>query len=447
MIPPFDPTAAPTQPRIVIPTSLPRLAVVVATEAGAAVHREVDFGGEVLRIGAHPSNELVLRDPTVSRFHCRIERGPAGWRVVDEQSLNGTHVDGVRVRDADLPMPECSVRVGESKILLSDAGAPASAALTSGIAFGAIYGAAPSMRGLYSMLQKVAPRDVTVLIEGESGTGKELVASELVRRGPRAKKPFVVVDCGSIPPALLESALFGHARGAFTGATRARIGAFEAASGGTLFLDEIGELPLEMQPKLLRAIDAGEIRRLGETSVRTLDVRVIAATNRRLEREVNHGRFREDLFFRLSVVTVRVPPLRQRASDIPLLVDAFLAELGAMDKRHLFTRELLETLSRHDWPGNVRELKNFVERRVVLEDTAVVPGEDPEVRRKPGPIVRFREAKEEAIRAFEREYLAELLASSQGNVSLAARTAAMDRMHLHRLLQQHGLRKDGSLAD
>ncbi|MEZ4300072.1 MAG: sigma-54 dependent transcriptional regulator, partial [Polyangiaceae bacterium] len=317
-------------------------------------------------------------------------------------------------------------------------------------------------------LQRVARTDATVLIEGESGTGKELITAEIVRRGPRAGKPFIVVDCGSIAASVIESELFGHARGAFTGAERQRVGAFEAADGGTVFLDEIGELPIEMQPKLLRVLETGEVRRMGENQLRKVDVRVVAATNRYLEREVNQGRFREDLFFRLSVVTVRVPPLRERKADIPLLVDAFLASLDAIDKRHLFTPEVLEAMGRHDWPGNVRELRNFVERRVVFDTSGLLDGDgvspsgrsvEPSSSSSPagaqsGAAVAaidiekpFRSAKDEIIEGFERGYLTELLAWAEGNVSRAARKAKIDRMYLHRLLQHYGLRKSGSLQD
>jgi transcriptional regulator with GAF, ATPase, and Fis domain len=310
------------------------------------------------------------------------------------------------------------------------------------------------MRRLFALVERVAASDSNVLIEGESGTGKELVASEIVRAGNRAKKPFVIVDCSAISPNLIESELFGHTRGAFTGADRDRIGAFEAAQGGTVFLDEIGEMPLEMQPKLLRALEAREIRRIGEASTRKVDVRVIAATNRRLEREVNQGRFREDLYFRLSVVTLRVPPLRERLEDLPLLVRNFLEVLGANESAHLFTRDVLDDLGRHEWPGNVRELRNFVERTVVLQTTSPTYSDSPFGNRSPsqppraesaGPqpvdlAVSFREAKERTIADFERRYIGSLLDWSDGNISRAARKAQMDRMNLYRLIQRYGLR-------
>ena len=457
-----------TAPRVNEPIHVPRIEAVVEVEAGKPSQKRATLDGDVLRVGSHPSNELALDDRTVSRFHCRLTRGPRAWRIEDTGSLNGTKVAGLWVRDADLSMPECRVEIGDSVVVVREAGHEQAPPLAPQVSFGALYGASAAMRRMYDLLSRVARTDATVLIEGESGTGKELITAEIVRRGPRAGKPFVVVDCGSIAPAVVESELFGHARGSFTGADRQRIGAFEAADGGTVFLDEIGELPVEMQPKLLRVLETGEIRRMGENQLRKVDVRVIAATNRQLEREVNQGRFREDLFFRLSVVTVRVPSLRERREDIPLLVDAFLSSLEAIDKRHLFTPEVIDAMLKHDWPGNVRELRNFVERRVVfdigglgLDGDNVGPRSAPPASAPPGSapapvsggglaidIERpFRQAKDELIDTFERRYLTDLLAWAEGNVSRAARKAKIDRMYLHRLLQHHGIRKSGSLAD
>ena len=314
------------------------------------------------------------------------------------------------------------------------------------------------MRTLFAMLEKVAASDINVLINGESGTGKELVATEIVQRSPRADKPFVIVDCGAISPSLVESELFGHVRGAFTGADRDRMGAFESADTGTVFLDEIGELPLELQPKLLRALEAREIRRVGETRARKVNVRVISATHRDLEREVNKGRFREDLYFRLAVVTVTVPPLRERLEDLALLINVFLQALNVPEQVKLFGDEVLEELARHDWPGNVRELRNYVERSVVLQTTSLTsrkstlapPGSSNVTGGGGGSggasvdvRVPFKVAKDQIIEDFERAYLAALLDASGGNMSKAARTAGVDRMYLHRLVQKHGLRGGG----
>jgi DNA-binding NtrC family response regulator len=329
--------------------------------------------------------------------------------------------------------------------------------------FGALYGASPVMSRLYQRIDRIARTTSDVLIEGESGTGKELIAAEVVRRSARADKPFVIVDCGAIAPTLMESELFGHAKGSFTGAHRNRVGAFEAAEGGTVFLDEIGELPLEMQPKLLRALAAREVRRTGENKSRTIDVRVIAATNRRLEAEVNQGHFREDLYFRLSVLRIDVPPLRERLDDLPLLVASFLERLGVAEKIGVFTEEVLDGMRRHGWPGNVRELRNYVERFVLFDDADLYAEAAAQATPKnggeakaPAPVeedptspidLPFRVLKDQTIEQFERSYLTALLKWSGGNVSRAARKANVDRMYLHRLLQRHGLARSAALQD
>ncbi|MBL9107617.1 MAG: sigma 54-dependent Fis family transcriptional regulator, partial [Myxococcales bacterium] len=435
----------------------PRLRLTVERESGRPEARSVTVDGERVRIGSHPSNDLVLADPSVSRFHFHLLKEKNAWRVRDTGSTNGTSIQGVRFHDAELPSPEAVFDLGDSRVRVTEVASLAQVELLDQPTFGELYGRSLAMQKLFAMLERVAAHDTNVLIEGESGTGKELVATEIVKRSSRARKPFVVVDCGAISPNLIESELFGHVRGAFTGADRDRMGAFEAAQGGTVFLDEIGELPLEMQPKLLRALEAREVRRLGETQTRKVDVRVVAATNRQLEREVNQGRFREDLFFRLSVVTLRIPPLRERPEDIELLVNVFLDALDASKHAHLFTRELLENLSVHPWPGNVRELRNYVERTIVLQSTEVpvaarASGDEPSETsrsdvRHPDLTLSFRDAKERVLAEFEVAYLTALLDWAQGNVSRAARKAKMDRMNLHRLVQRYGLRESRGLRD
>jgi DNA-binding NtrC family response regulator len=423
--------------------TIPRLELTVVKENGIPSGRVVVQDGDITRIGSHASNHLVLADPLVSRFHCCAKLEQGGWRLLDTGSLNGTRVGAVRVRDADLPLPECEVDVGNSRVRIRMLEAVGSDEVPTSASFGALHGSSLVMRKLFALVERVARSESTVLVEGESGTGKELVANEIVQRGPREDKPLVVFDCGAVSPTLVESQLFGSVRGAFTGADRDRVGAFEAAGGGTLFLDEIGELPLDMQPKLLRALEAREIRRLGETQPRKVDVRVIAATHRMLEREVNHGRFREDLYYRLSVVTIRVPPLREHLEDLPVLVRAFLRDQDAREVQKLFTPQVLSDMGRYDWPGNVRELRNYVERAVVLRTI------DPQSKREPSNAkaanieVPFTTAKDAIVEDFERAYLAELLKWSGGNISKAARKAGMDRMYLHRLLQRHGLRDGG----
>jgi transcriptional regulator with GAF, ATPase, and Fis domain len=447
-----------TEPRLAGDVvAVPRLELSVEREAGQLVQRTVILDGDFFRIGSHPGNDLVVADKLVSRFHCSIARDGTGWRLTDTGSMNGTRLGGVRVRDADLAFPECRITLGESVVRVRERSPVSATDVAPALSFGELYGTSLPMRRLYELLKRAARSDADVLIEGESGTGKELIATEIVRRSGRADKPLVIVDCGAISPNLIESELFGHVRGAFTGAVRDRMGAFESADGGTVFLDEIGELPLDMQPKLLRALAAREVRRIGDGKVRKVDVRVVAATNRRLEREVNSSRFREDLYYRLSVLTVRVPPLRERLDDLQLLIDSFLSALDATEKAHLFTPEVLGEMARYDWPGNVRELRNYVERKVILEGegtlgngrepTSVPPVTGPDEAAKIDIELPFKDAKDQVIESFERAYLTALFAWAEGNVSRAARKANLDRMYLHRLLQRHGLRKSGTLGE
>jgi len=448
------------QPSADEPTELPvpRLEVAVVVESGIPCSRSLILEGERIRIGSHPSNEVVIEDRAVSRFHCFLAAGPRGWTVTDTSSLNGTYLSGVRLRDGDLPRPLCELLLGESRLQVRELGANAHRKIPVCSNFGELYGKSVPMRQMYATLERVANSDATVLIQGESGTGKELVAREIVRRGPRASGPFVIVDASAISKSLIESELFGHVRGAFTGADRERKGAFEAANGGTVFLDEIGEMPLDLQPKLLRALEAREIRQVGDNNPRHVNVRVIAATNRDLEREVNLGRFRGDLFFRLAVVTVQVPHLRQRLEDLPLLIRAMLESMGALDQQPLFTPQVLKELSAHDWPGNVRELRNYVERAVImgvpnsirgstlpplpLPDTA--GSDDSPTWTEQELNEPFKTAKERLLSRFERTYLARLLESNDGNISRAARQAKLDRMYLSRLLERHNLKSKSS---
>ncbi len=432
---------------------LPRLHITVERQAGERADIKYVHDGDVCRIGAHPSNDLVMADQTISRFHCRILRAARGWRIVDTGSRNGTRVDGVRILAAEIE-DEVSILLGDSALRVRPAMKGEGVTIRRVASFGGLLGRSVAMQQLFSVLQRVAPSEIDVLVTGESGTGKELVASEIVKHSPRANAPFVVVDCGSIAPSLVESELFGHVRGAFTGADRDRMGAFETAHGGTVFLDEIGELPIEMQPKLLRALEAREIRRVGETRSKRIDVRVIAATHRDLEREVNQGRFREDLYYRLAKVSVRVPPLRDRPDDIAILTKAFLTALGRIDGR-LFSDRVINDLKGYDWPGNVRELKNYIERSVVL-DSVPPPtrsGLQPAFREVPEtapasanplsvptPDIPFRTAKEAVVEAFERSYIGPLLERCNGNISKAARVARMDRTYLHQLAQKYGFR-------
>jgi transcriptional regulator with GAF, ATPase, and Fis domain len=405
--------------------------------AGPDAGRRFDIE-HTARIGARPLADIVLGDGKVSGLHCEISVGE--WlRVRDLGSKNGTFVGGVRILDA-LLAPGDVFTVGETRLQLTPAGTRA-LPLSDGDDFHGIVGQSAAIRALTARLGALAAGDTTVLLQGETGTGKERVAEALHLAGKRAQRPQVVVDCGAMPATMIESELFGHERGAFTGAVASVAGAFERAHGGTLFLDEVGELPLELQPKLLRALESRVVRRLGGTKSFSVDVRVISATNRDLSLEVAGGRFREDLYYRLAVVTLTVPPLRERREDIPLLAARFLRELDVEPARVL-TRESLEALMRHAWPGNVRELRNALERAVALAEPVAIASASTATATAPSVdlSVPLRIGRQRMVDAFEREYLTRLLDECGGNVSEASRRAGLERMAMYRLLHRLGFR-------
>ena len=423
-----------------------RLTVVAGPDAGLT--RE--FEANVIRVGAQRGADLTLTDGKVSRTHFEIRLDPQGYRLRDLESTNGTFVSGLRISDVYVP-PGASIYVGDSRLRFDPLDDTVEVALSSADRFGGMVGRSVVMRELFARLAAVAPTDATVLVMGETGTGKELVAEALHEHSPRKSGPFVVLDCGAIPANLMESETFGHERGAFTGATAAHAGAFERAHGGTLFLDEIGELPLEMQPKLLRALERKEIRRVGGAKMLQVNIRVVAATNRDLAVEVNKGRFREDLYYRLAVAHLAVPPLRERREDIPLLVEHILAQLP-QGREHAPRAETIELMKRHEWPGNVRELRNVLERAVlfrhaVREPSVVMPAPPSaggaaagaELRVPVDPGVPFKVAKQEMIDEFERRYVKALLDAHGGNISAAARAAGIDRMSIHKILNRLGM--------
>ncbi len=405
-----------------------RLSVIDGTQSIEGTEHEVS-------IGTAPGNSLVLADPAVSRHHVAIVSTPKGHLARDLGSTNGTLVNGVAIERAYLA-PGSVVEIGGTRLRFEVGGTDETAALSSESRWGRALGTSPAMRRLFAILPKIAESEATVLLEGETGTGKSLIASAIHEESARRAGPLIVVDCGAIPPNLIESELFGHERGAFTGATATRIGAFESAAGGTLFLDEIGELPLDMQPKLLRAIEERVIKRIGRNESTSLDFRLIAATNRDLRVEVNQGRFRSDLLYRLNTIRLRVPPLRERREDIPLFVAHYFEAMGGGEP----PASLLAELSRHEWPGNVRELRAAVERAVLLGEPMVWHGLSDDVPPPRTDDEPFRAAKERAVAKWERDYVRNLIAQHQGNISRAARAVRMDRNHLRELMVRHGLK-------
>jgi DNA-binding NtrC family response regulator len=415
----------------------------------------VDVGTDPVIVGRNAACKLVLDDGKVSAVHAELVATELGVRVRDLGSRNGTFAGGVRVGEIYLATA-VKLRIGETDILFEPV-RPERIALPSVSSFGPMVASSPSMRAIFERLTKVAPTDLTLLITGETGTGKELVAHAMHVASARAKKPFVVVDCGSIPPTLAEATLFGHERGAFTGAVDKRLSPFQEADGGTIFLDELGELPLDVQPKLLRALAERRIKAVGGNTYREVDVRVLAATRRDLVRAVNSGAFRSDLYFRIAQIKIELPALRQRLEDIPILVRRMLKDLGEEIAYERVANTTLERLMRHDWPGNVRELRNAV----AVAHALAGEGEELDIAAHlgalteaplAGPIFggsgaapgtfkgqKFQDAKRDVLTRFERDYFAALSEESKGNVSEMARRAGMERAHVRAYLRRHGI--------
>jgi len=395
-------------------------------------------------IGSHASADLTLGDPFVSRVHARVDVEDIGFILRDLGSTNGTRIMGTRIREALLD-DGAVIELGSTRVRFSLLQERFRIELSSEDVFEGLVGRSVPMRELFALLGRVAPSESTILIEGETGTGKELVARAIHQRSRRAGKPFVVFDCGAVPGGLIESALFGHEKGAYTGADRSMPGVFERADGGTVFLDELGELAPELQPKLLRVLEQGEVRRVGATETTAVDVRVVAATHRDLERMVAEGRFREDLFYRLAVIRLRVPPLRERRDDIPLLAAHFAR---AMDAGETLTPSVLETMFAdfrdRDLPGNVRELRNLVERAIVLADPRQIRAGELEAAEELGRSIERSLRKQMSLRQArherEREYLSQLLVATEGDLDEASATARVHRKSLERLIRRHKLR-------
>ncbi len=413
--------------------------------ADASGPRAVALDGRAV-LGTAPGVDVPVSDPAVSRLHMELETRDDGVWVRDLGSRNGTFIEGVMVQSARAAVG-ARIVAGSTTFTVEHDATPASVDLWPNERFGPLLGRSVAMRELFARLARVAASDASVLLHGETGTGKELVAEALHGASPRAQQPFVIVDCAALPEALIESELFGHAKGAFTGAANVRVGAIEAADGGTVFLDEIGELPLAMQPKLLRAIESRAVRRIGESAYRKVNVRFVAATHRDLRRMVNAGAFREDLYFRLAVLPVTIAPLRQRADDIALLVQHFLPK-GASAA---LPPELVRELGARPWLGNVRELRNFVERAVALgaaEALAMVGDGATEGAAGPADAALpvdldqpFKVLRERHLDRLERDYVAGLLERHQWNVSAVAQAAGLDRTYVHRLIRKHGLER------
>ncbi|MBK8254863.1 MAG: sigma 54-interacting transcriptional regulator [Polyangiaceae bacterium] len=423
-----------------------RLEVVRGPDQGLVV----DVAGTEARIGSGKTCDLVLRDPTVSRMHLLVRVEGDAIRVSDAGSRNGTLLDNIRVADA-WARPDSTITIGATTLRLRMSQDMAELPLSRRDRLGGLIGQSIPMRRIFALLERIAPTDTTVLVEGETGTGKELVAEALHDESPRAKGAFIVFDCSAASATLIESELFGHVRGSFTGATGDRPGAFEAANGGTLFLDEIGELPLDLQPKLLRALENREVRRVGSNTAHKVDVRIVAATNRSLVHEVDRGRFREDLYYRLAVVPVRLPPLRERLGDVPLLVRHFEEKLRRPGQPEL-PESVVDDFCERSWPGNVRELRNAVARAISIGTlSATPPGVAPVAAPVAPPASRPGDAalaidlseplfvgRERVAEAFEREYLAAALKQTGGNVSRAAEIAGVNRKFIQRAMKRFG---------
>lgn len=404
-------------------------------------------------VGTHENNDIVLKDDTVSRYHLEIQVRSNGLHIQDQSTTNGTFYGDAQVGSMKISNV-ARLRLGKKTHVEL---APVEASVELGPYgkdhFGKVIGTSQAMQELFALLSRVAPTDATLLLEGETGTGKEIVSEAVHQHSQRAGGPFVVVDCGAIPPTLIGSELFGHIKGAFTGASVDKPGLIKSADGGTLFLDEIGELSLELQPQLLRVLEKREIRHVGDTRSQKVDIRVIAATHRNLLEMVKEGSFREDLYYRLAVVRAVLPPLRARQQDIALLANRFADEFTSS---YSLSPSIIEAMSGHAWQGNVRELRNVVERALSLRDVdgAANPAQILGTAANQTPVdipsaaaggssdvlgLPFKEAKGQLVEAFERDYLEQLLTKHKGNISQAANEAGIDRNYIHRLVKKYGI--------
>lgn len=414
----------------------------------------IEIGQDPVIVGRNPACQIVVEDGKVSAVHAEFTATEAGVKVRDLGSRNGTYVHDVRIGDVCLSTP-CTLRLGATELHFEPL-RPEKITVPTIPSFGPLVGQSEGMRKIFDRFAKVAPTDLTLLIGGETGTGKELAAQAVHMASKRKDRPFIVVDCGSIPPSLAEATLFGHERGAFTGAVDRHTSPFHDAEGGTIFMDELGELPLEVQPKLLRALAERRVKSVGGSTYKPFDVRVIAATRRDLVRAVNQGAFRSDLYFRVAQVKVELPALRTRVEDIPILVRSMLKDLGDEDAYQRVSNQQLERLMRYDWPGNVRELRNAVAVAHALAET----GAEIDIASHLGALQEssssgggnggglflgdfeerpFQEAKRDVLANFAKEYFTRLAEEAKGNVSEMARRAGMERAHVRTYLKRHDI--------
>jgi DNA-binding NtrC family response regulator len=425
-------------------STAPRCQLVVIE--GPDQGRAVPISAREIVVGTAPDCDLALTDDRVSKRHLGIAAQGGRFVARDLDSKNGTLYEGSLLRSAEVSAG-ATLKVGRTFLRIQPRPEALEIAPSQSRRFGDLVAVSLAMREVFAVLERAAPAGVTVLIEGETGTGKELAARALHEASGRRGGPFVALDCGALPESLLESELFGHVKGAFTGAAAARAGAFARAHRGTLFLDELGSVPPTVQARLLRAIEERKVRPVGADSEREVDVRLIAASRHDLGARVAEGAFRPDLFYRLSVVSVVLPPLRQRREDIPLIATELLRRRGVEPGK--ISGPNLDRLLAQPWPGNVRELRNVIDRAVAMSPEArsfaelklsVAPGAAAEPLSVRGDLP-FAEAKQLLVEAFEQRYLRDVLERAGGNISAAARASGLDRKHLKTLLRRHGLLK------
>jgi len=423
---------------------LPRELVVSASwpDGKAPLSRQLSHSMEV---GSGAQSPFRLDHPTVSARHCKLHRHGGRLLLTDLGSTNGTWVNGLRIYEIELPLG-ARFRVGPFEVVVNQVRGGATAPGSS--EFEGIVSIDPAMRALFAQIDKVAGSSAPVAIFGETGTGKELVARAVHRRSARAASSWVPLNCSAIARELMESELFGHEKGAFTGATGARSGALNEADGGTLFLDEIGELPIELQAKLLRAVDLGEVKSVGASRPITVDVRFVCATHRLLTEEVRKGRFREDLYYRIAVATLFVPPLRQRKSDIPLLWDHFISRLAPPGAKLQLSEEGHRALVGHGWPGNVRELRNVVQRALLASSGSRIEVSDIQFdQRSSAPATGKDEVvdpRDMTLEQIERAAIEIVMRQLKGNRRAASRQLDIAKSTLLKKLADYQLEEVGS---